>query len=190
MKEGIIKDTYEAIIKEIQTIITITYIAAIGIGMLFNYQKYSEFGINIFDYADVFDFLIAPFSDFYVFWFTIVSILLSIIIIRIDLEISRKYPKFYSKISFGWDRKSWFGIYRYSSFGIIVIMYLYLSADIYGSFIKKQIHNQSPIEIRYTDNEIITGILIGKTGEILFLLEHGKVKAIPIMALVKEIELN
>lgn len=62
MKEGLIKDTYKTVITEIQTILTISYIFAVGIGMLFTFQKYSEFGINIFDYADVFDFLIAPFQ--------------------------------------------------------------------------------------------------------------------------------
>ncbi|MFT6795006.1 MAG: hypothetical protein ACJART_000137, partial [Maribacter sp.] len=32
MKEGLIKDTYELIIKEIQTIITLLYLLAVGIG--------------------------------------------------------------------------------------------------------------------------------------------------------------
>lgn len=64
MNEGMIKDRYEVIIKEIETVITICYILAVGVGMLFNYKKFSKFGINKFDYADVFDFLIAPFSDF------------------------------------------------------------------------------------------------------------------------------
>jgi hypothetical protein len=46
MKEGLIKDTYELIIKELQTVVTASYIIAVGIGMLLNYQKYSEFGIK------------------------------------------------------------------------------------------------------------------------------------------------
>jgi hypothetical protein len=50
MKEGLIKDVYEAILKEIQTVIALGYILTVGIGMLFNYQKYSEFNINIFEY--------------------------------------------------------------------------------------------------------------------------------------------
>jgi len=190
MKEGIIKDTYEVIIKEIQTIVTISYFVAIGIGMLFNYQKYSEFGINIFDYADVFDFLIAPFSDFYIFWFTVISICLSLLFIKLDILISKKYPKFYSKASLGWDKKSWFDIYRFLSFAFIIVLYLYVSADIYGSFIKTQINQRAPIEVKYSDNEIINGIVIGNTKEILFLLNHGKVKAIPITSLVKEIEIK
>ncbi len=72
MKEGIIKDKYEIVIKELQTIISILYIFAVGIGMLFNFQKFSEFGINIFEFADIFDFLIAPFSDFKILLFNVV----------------------------------------------------------------------------------------------------------------------
>ncbi len=41
MKEGIIRNSYEAVIQELQTIITVSYILAVGLGMLFNYQKYS-----------------------------------------------------------------------------------------------------------------------------------------------------
>jgi hypothetical protein len=39
MKEGLIKDSYELIIKEIQTAVTVAYILAVGIGMLFNHQR-------------------------------------------------------------------------------------------------------------------------------------------------------
>jgi len=106
MKEGLIKDTTEVVIKEIQTVITISYILAVGIGMLFNFQKFSEFGINIFDYADVFDFLIAPFSDFKILLFTIISLTLTYFIFRGDLLWKRKFPKSYSKHSFGWDKKN------------------------------------------------------------------------------------
>ena len=42
MKEGLIKDAYELIIKEIQTIVTISYIIAVAVGMLFNFQKYVQ----------------------------------------------------------------------------------------------------------------------------------------------------
>ncbi len=74
MREGLVKDTYQLVIKEIQTLITLFYIIAVGIGMLFNFQKFSEFDINILEYADIFDFLIAPFSDVYILFFSIVSV--------------------------------------------------------------------------------------------------------------------
>ncbi len=190
MEEGFIKDTYELIIKEIQTVITASYILAIGIGMLFNYQKYSEFDINIFDYSDVFDFLIAPFSDFYILLFATVSILFVVIFFQLDNVWKRKWPKSYSKANFGRDKKSWFKIYRVILFTISSFVYLYLSADYYGRYTKNKIGNQKNISIKLADNELKSGKLIGKTKDVIFLLNKGSVYAIPISSLVKEIKIK
>jgi hypothetical protein len=189
-KEGLIKDTYEAIIKEIQTIITISYIVAVGIGMLFSYQKYSEFGINIFEFADVFDFLIAPFSDFMVLLFTVISLTLTYLFFRLDLLWKRKFSKSYSKMNFGWDKKTWYNSFRYFTFAIIFITYLYLSADKYGEISKEQVLDKPSIKLRFSDNEIKTGKIIGKTKDVIFLMNGEKVEAIPITSLVKEFEIK
>jgi hypothetical protein len=189
MKEGLIKDTYEALIKELQTIITVSYILAVGIGMLFTHHKFSEFGINIFEYADVFDFLIAPFSDFKILLFTIISLSLPYFLFRVDLIWRIKYPKFYSKMYFGLDKKNWFNLFRYFSYSIVLIFYLYISAEKYGEISKKQIMNQSSIKLRFSDNEIKKGKMIGKINDIIFLLAGEKVEAIPITSLVKEFEI-
>lgn len=74
LKEGLIKDSYELIIKELQSIVTIFYLFLVGMGMLFKHQKFSEFGINVFQYADIFDFLIAPFQDYVIILFTMASL--------------------------------------------------------------------------------------------------------------------
>ncbi len=189
MKEGLIKDAYETVIKEIQTILTISYILALGIGMLFTFQKYSEFGINVFDYADVFDFMVAPFSDFKILLFTVISLAISYSLLRLDLFLKRKLPKSYSKMSFGWDKKIWYNFFRYFSFAILFIYYLFISANKYGEISKEQILNQTSIQIRFSDNEIKKGKMIGKTKDVIFLLTGEKVEAIPITSLVKEIEI-
>lgn len=190
MKEGLIKDTYELIFKEIQTIITVFYILIVGIGMLFTYQKYSEFGINIFDYADVFDFLVAPFSDFKILLFSTITIILVFLFFKLDSLYEKKFPKNYSRMNFGWNKKSWFNSYRYSLFFILFIFYLYLSADFYGKFTNQQTKKSSPINLKYSDNENISGIVIGKTKDVIFLLQDEKVKAIPINSIVKEFEIK
>lgn len=58
---------------------TVLYLLMVGLGMLFNYQKYSEFGINIFEYADIFDFLIAPFEDVRIVYFSVIFLLIPFI---------------------------------------------------------------------------------------------------------------
>lgn len=190
MKEGLIKDTYDLVIKEIQTLITLFYIIAVGIGMLFNYQKFSEFGINIFEYADIFDFLIAPFSDAYILFFSIISILLIVIPFKIDEFLQKKWPNLYSKANFGYDKKAWFKLYKLILFFIIFILYLYVSADYYGRFTRNRIMNQGDISIRLVDNEIKGGKLIGKSMNVIFLIHNMSVYAIPINSLVKEIRIK
>lgn len=190
MKEGIIKDAYELIIKEVQTIISISYIAAVGIGMLFNYQKFIQFGINIFDYADVFDFLISPFSDVKILSFTIISILIALLIAYLDVSWKRKFPEAYSRFNLGWDEKSWFTGLRVISTGILIILYLVIASGIYGKISREEILNQTLTRIRFSDDEIKSGKMIGKTNDVIFLLSDEKVEAIPITSLVKEIEIR
>ena len=182
-------DNTKVMIKEAQSIIAVAYICAVGIGMLFNYQKFSEFGISIFDYADVFDFLIAPFSDFKILLFTIISITLSYLFFQFDLFWKRKHPKSYSRVNFGWDKKVWYNSFRYIVFGILFLFYLYIFADKYGRSYKEEIITSSSIQIRFDDNEIKKGKMIGKTKDVIFLWNKNKVDIIPITSLVKEIEI-
>jgi len=190
VKEGIIKDAYELVIKEVQTIISISYVAAVGIGMLFNYQKYILFGINIFDYADVFDFLISPFSDLKILSFTVVSILLALLIAYLDILWKKKFPEAYSRFNLGWDEKSWFTTLRVISTAILIVLYLIIASGVYGKISREEVLNQPLTRIRFSDDEIKSGKMIGKTNDVVFLLSDKKVEAIPITSLVKEIEIR
>ncbi len=190
MKEGLIKDAFEPVIKELQTILTIAYILSVGVGMLFMYQKYSRFDINIFDYADVFDFLIAPFSDYVILIYILGSALVAFFIMKTDSFLQKKHPKYYSKINFGIEKKPWFDLYRYLTFSFLLIFYIFLSANTYGKISKKQILKQAPIEIRFADNEIKKGIMIGKTQSVIFLLSGKRVDVIPVTSMVKEITIS
>ncbi len=188
--EGLIKDKYEALLKEAQSIISIFYILAVAIGMLFNYQKYSEFGINIFDYADIFEFLVAPFSDIIILFFTIGSCIFIYLFFKFDIWMMKKHPKFYSLITLGWDKKTWYNSNRYVLFVIIFFLFLYSVADFYGELAAEKTKEQTSISLRFLDNETKEGVIIGNTKQVIFFLEGKKVKAIPFTALVKEFEIK
>ena len=188
MKEGIIKNTYELLIKELQTVTTVFYILTVGIGMLFNYKKFAEFGINIFEYADVFDFLIAPFSDYKIIVFALLSMVVPYLVYLLDKFYKKNHAEAYDKMNRGWDKKIWFKQLMKFSYIFLIIFYVYISAKIYGKVSKYQIVKQSPIEVRFSDNEIKKGIMIGKTKDVVFLLIGDKVDAIPITSFVKEIQ--
>ncbi len=175
---------------ESQTIFTSCYIFIIGIGMLFNHSKYSRFGINIFDYSDIFDFLLAPFSDVIILLFSIVSIIIMFVLVKYDKNWRIKNPESYSKYSFGLDKKKRFSIYLYTSQFLTFLSILYAASGFYGKYQKEQILSQKPITIHFVDKEVKEGILIGKTKDVIFLLRNEKVEAIPFTETIKNIEIT
>ena len=189
MKEGLIKDSYELIIKELQSVVTIFYLFLVGMGMLFKHQKFSEFGINIFQYADVFDFLIAPFQDSIIVLFTLASLTFIYILFKLDSIWEKKCPRIYSIFSFGLNKKSWHRTYKLLTFIIALAAYLYFAADFYGRLFHSSINEKEKYKIHYTDDKIINGNLIGKSNNILFLWVDKKVKILPITDSVREMEI-
>ena len=65
-----------------------------------------------------------------------------------------------------------------------------MSSGFYGNLAKKGIDKQNEIEVKFIDGETKSGILIGKTSEILFLKKNEKISAIPIKSMLKEIEIK
>lgn len=189
MKEGLIKDSYELIIKELQSVVTIFYLFLVGMGMLFKHQKFSEFGINIFQYADIFDFLIAPFQDSIIVLFTLASLTFIYILFKLDSIWEKKCPRIYSIFSFGLNKKSWHRTYKLFTFIIALVAYLYFAADFYGRLVYSSINEKEKYKIHYTDDKTISGNLIGKSNNILFLWVDKKVKILPITDSVREMEI-
>lgn len=112
-----------------QTYLTVLYLLAIGIGMLFNYYKYKLFDINIFEYASIFDFLITPFADVNVLFFTICTLIFTFVIYKIDVVFRNKYPTWYSRFIFGVDRFAWYREWRRGFNLVIFVIYLIMAAN-------------------------------------------------------------
>lgn len=190
MKEGLIKDAYELLLKEIQSIITILYILMVGIGMLFNYKKYSRFGINIFDYADVFDFLVTPFQDTRIILASVITLIFPIGFFWLGFYLKKQFPNFYSILNLGLSKRNWYRKMKLVLFGIILIYVLVETVNGYGNHIKNRINFSQSVLVRYMSGELTEGKLIGKSKEVIFLYSENKVKLIPINAQIKEIELK
>ncbi|MEO9852312.1 MAG: hypothetical protein ABJH72_01135 [Reichenbachiella sp.] len=190
MKEEDSKNSFEIIAQQTQSVITIAYVFGVAVGMIFNFHKFSEFGINIFDYVDVFDFLIVPFADPKILLFTLVSLLVSYLLFKADLFWREKHEKSYTVMSLGWHKKDWYEKFRFAAFSGLFVYYLFIAANVYTVDSSEKIRKTAPINIRLVDNEIISGVLIGKTANILFLLKGDEVKAVPISSLVKEFDIK
>ena len=183
-------NSFELFIKEFQTLISVSYLLLVGIGMVFNFHKYSEFGINIFQYADVFDFLIAPFQDIFIILFSILSTIIPYAALKFDSYFMKYKPRTYSKVNFGFDKKSWFNAYRITIYSSLFIFYIILAGSRYGQFFKNRIQDQPTLSIVIKDNTIEEGKLIGKTKDIIFLMTNKNVTAIPINSSVVKIEID
>lgn len=174
---------------ELQALLSLTYGVAVAIGMLFQYHKYAPFGINIFEYADVFDFLIAPFSDFKILIYTLVCLIITAIAYTFDQLWMKKSPKTYHLLVFGTSKKAWFPYFQAVMMFVLLAQYLTISAQSYGNDIYENIDRSATINLRFSDNERTSATLIGKTSEVLFVKQGKKTKVIPLNALVKEFEI-
>lgn len=184
------KGTYKSLLKELQSKLTILYVLGVGIGMLFNYQKYDRFGINIFDYSDLIDFVVAPFSDLRILFFALISLMVAIFLLKIDDYLKNRFPGFYSTINFNIEKRSWYVLYNYFAILIIIVFFLYVGAGIYGKNSEKNIRKQSPVTIELADKSTINGILIGKTKEVLFLLDDQNIIIIPVTSMIMVIKME
>lgn len=181
-------DKYKQIITALPNLLPICYIVMVCVGMVFNYFKFKCFGINVFQYATIFDFLISPFEDPNIIWFILLSSIIPISCIIIDLCWKRHFPTSYKKWNtFGLGEKGWFQTYQRATYFILCIIYIFLFAFYYGIYTKVQTSKQTDITVLYSDNELISGKQIGKVGNTLFLLCDKEVKIIPTEAYVKRI---
>jgi len=180
---GLIEDKYELIAKEFQTFLSVFYLLLVGIGMLFSYEKYSRFGINIFQYSDIFDFLLTPFRDLYIFIFSLASIAIVFFVYTINKLIKNKFPKYYnSKYRLGLLKS-----HPLFWFIMIFIIYLFLFSIKYGKFTERKIlENPKFAEIILSSGNIKKGNLIGKNNGYIFMLENNnEIKIYPISNVVE-----
>nr|WP_317632069.1 hypothetical protein [uncultured Flavobacterium sp.] len=168
-------------LKEPQILISLLYALAVGIGMIFNYSKYKLYGINIFDYADLTDCLLSPFSDL-----TILLLIFAFIFYYLDVAIKAKYPKFYD---FNFLKKI-----KYANLSALITLAVFITAiTVFAKqYSKKQFKNidqEKNITIQ-TKNNIIKGKYLGKTKDVLFVIEDNEVKIIPITSNIDFYKLN
>ena len=188
--EGLIKDYYEVILRELQSVLAAGYVLMVAIGMLYNYFRYEPFGINIFEYADVLDFLIAPFEDILILLITLVALLIPYLLFRLDVWYQRRFPRSYHWLAAGQSRKPWYNRFRSVMMVSFLFYALVIGAMAYGSNIERNIHEEPLVTFFYSDGTEENVRLIGKTHEVYFVhtLDHAT-QVVPITASLLRVEL-
>lgn len=182
---GIIDEKFETVIKEIQGIISFGYIILIVLGMIFESIYYGQFGINIFNYSGILDFLLVPFRRPIVLAILIgVYMFIHLYFFTLNKFLNRKLPKFH-KFIYGTASKRE-GYLKSNIFKLILIYFIITISWAYviskknkEALYKKEINTR----IVYDTNgeKYIEGKLIGKNEINIFLLgTSNEIQILPI----------
>lgn len=175
-----------------QAYITLGYLTVVIIGMMFDFDYYNRFGINIFEYADVLDFLLAPVKNVQLMLFAIATFAIVYTFFLLDNLWQRKWPNTYKRFNFG-ATEGFSKKYRPYLFSLTLILYFYIASGVYGEKMYENYQSGSEsIEIVYDSNQrVIQGKLIGKNTDYIFMESpEGTIKAIPVASDVQEIIIN
>ncbi len=142
------------------------YVAASIIGMFYSWAYLRRFGINVFNYAQISDFLLVSLKE----PFTWALVVISVMLVSIDNATSRRMER---KGARKW--LLWYGSPRYRFINnfvaiLMVLGFIYLYADFRADHAEKG-------EGKYVDVEFAEGqatksaILLGTTGQFVFLYD-------------------
>ncbi len=183
--KGLVDDKFEIIIKEFQGIISFGYIILILLGMIFESIYYGQFGINIFNYSGILDFLLVPFRRPIVLGI-LIGVFLFIYLyffVLFDL-LQKKLPKFHKRFYGRYSEKD-----SNLKSRIIMLLAFYLIITISWAFItskndKEKLYVQklnTRIEYNTAGNEFIEGKMIGKNEINIFLLNtNNDIQIVPL----------
>ena len=141
------------------------YIAASVIGMFYSWAYLRRFGINVFNYAQISDFLLASLKE----PFTWALVVIAVLLVLGDNAMSRKVERRGSK---------WFGWYaspRYRFINNFAALYVVLSfIYLFAHFQAKDTHagEGKVVDVVFAESgPQVTSLLLGTTGQFVFLFD-------------------
>ena len=143
------------------------YVAASVIGMFYSWAYLRHFGINVFNYAQISDFLLASLKEPFTWGLVIIAVLL----VQSDNAMSRRFGR--KPRSRWW---AWYGTRRYRLMNnfvaiLVVLMFLYLFASFQAS--KTRAGDAKVVDVMFSDSgAAITALMLGTTGQFVFLYDE------------------
>ncbi len=143
------------------------YVFASIIGMFYSWAFLRRFGINVFHYAEVGDFLLASLKEQY----TWVLVFAAILLVAIDNAMSRRAE---AKSTARWLR--WYGTRRYRSLNYLAALLIVgIFLDAYVLFKARDIRagEGEVVTVSLTDSSPqMERLLLGTTGRFVILYDH------------------
>lgn len=182
---------FESIMHFSKNVLPAFYVFTILLGAVFAWAKYSREGINIFEYATVFDFIVMPLRNKLSIFFAIIPFA--------GLASLLHFEHWYEKYKKRNPNSKWVGNsntaldrFAHSIAGktLLFIVYLLLVTRVYGDL---QHHNLgfSPLrKIEFNDGTTLKGLKFGQTENYIFLYTNTEIVAVPLHNEVKKITLE
>ncbi len=146
-------------------LVSALYVAASVIGMFYTWAYLRRFGINVFNYAQISDFLLASLKEPFTWALVIAALLVALGDNAMSRRVERKGTR--------WFR--WYASPRYrliNNFGAlgIVLTYLYLFAIFQAQ--ETRAGEGKVVDVVFADTDItVTSLLLGTTGQFVFLFD-------------------
>lgn len=164
--------------RDISLTISILYIVLVAIGMLFKAIFYAFFHINIVEYSDISDFLLAPFRDPIILIMSIGTVLFFHALNIFDNWMEVKAPRINALFYYGFDKEKYQAWFSMKGMATMIVTYTVLFAYVYGSFSSKNIKKSyvSTVVVSFKDNKFEptdTLIYVGKTNTFTFFYKRN-----------------
>ena len=152
----------------------------IFLGMIFEHKKYMVWGINIFDYLTLYDFILAPFRDSFVLYSIIIVICLYLLIFKIE----DKYGIYLYKKSKSVGLIPWFIV--------TTLLFTQFSTRFAKWKLENTVKNSMLYSVKSTNNgDIMNGNIIGKAGNVIFFYcDNDKIAKILPVESIENISIN
>lgn len=141
------------------------YVAASMVGMFWSWAYLRQFGINVFHYAQISDFLLASLKE----PFTWVLVAITILLVVLDNSYSRRVGRRQSK----WFR--WYGSERYrfvNNFVAVMVIAFFIYLYAYEEAKDTRRGEGKIVDVTLADgDEVGSAMLLGTTGQFVFLYD-------------------
>lgn len=148
-------------------IVSAFYVAASVVGMFYSWVFLRAFGVNVFNYAQISDFLLASLKE----PFTWALVVLAVLLVGIDNASSRRFER--RKKTARW--LAWYGSPRYrlvNNFGAVflVLMFIFTYATVQAR--QARDGEGKVVDVLFADTgAATTALLLGTTGQFVFLYD-------------------
>ena len=134
MKITFFKSTAAFLQKDISLSLSISYVVLVAIGIIFNGAYYLCFRVNVIQYSDISDFLLAPFRDFFILIFTIATVAFIYYLNVFDDWLEKNHPKLHHSMYMGIDKVEYQKNYSFKGVLLMIIIYVCFAAIYTANF--------------------------------------------------------